>query len=481
MISTVDQYLAYIEENYSDRIAFQYYHEEQRQVQARTYAQYVQDIRRYAAYLKANVPDVEGKHVGILARNSYHYLVCMMGTMLAGAVVVPLNYEESWDNIQYQIRFAEIICLFHDDGYLEREPGLGEQYASILDRIDAYTNMKQTFMPVGTGSTMEEEKLVMILFTSGTTGRSKGVMLSNRNFYAPLKYFMNAGTNILSMGAKKYMLFMPMYHVSGITIVQTWNSLGVPVNICQDIKYLYRDLKLMNSDITSVVPVILQSFYKDIQRGKAERLGGLKSIFCGAAPMDSDMIQTFRDHGIAISKGYGMTEIFGAGTNCVCENPEKYASVGQAGAGCQIRIDQGEICLKSEAVMLGYYKNPEATKEMIRDGWLHTGDLGYLDEDGYLYVTGRKKNLIILSSGENVSPEELENLLLENPEITEVLVKEKGDKICAEIFCSESHQDSVKKYVSCLNRSLAFYKRITVVEFRKEPFTKTASGKIRRG
>lgn len=485
MISTVYEHVAWMEEHHAGKTAFQYYDDEAGQVRAVTFTEYVRDIRKCATYLNGKFTHAEGKHVGILARNSYHYMVCVMGIMLAGAVVVPLNYEENPDNIYYEIEFADVDLLLHDGGYLEREPALKEKYSAILHGIDEYARMDIAPDEGITGSRKkshgsEEEDPAMILFTSATTGRSKAVMLSEKNLYASMGYFTDAALQMQTDGTETYLLILPMYHVSGETIFMTWTVLGVTVNICREIRYLYRDLKLMHSDMISVVPMVLQSFYKDIKRGRIDRLGGLKSIFCGAAAADPEIFQTFRDHGIRVTQGYGMTEIFGSGTNNSSGNPEKDGSAGKAVAGCQLKIDQGEICLKSDSLMMGYYKAPEATAEVIRDGWLYTGDLGYLDEDGYLYITGRKKNLIILSGGENVSPEELENLLLENSAVREIIVRERGQKICAEIFCAEKDRDSIRAYIAEFNRKQPYYKRITEVEFRKEAFPRTASGKMKR-
>ena len=158
----------------------------------------------------------------------------------------------------------------------------------------------------------------------------------------------------------------------------------------------------------------------------------------------------------------------------------KIRSVGQPISGVEIKIEDGEVCLRGEAMMKGYYKDTIATAQVIQNGWLHTGDLGYLDEDGYLYLTGRKKNLIILASGENINPEEVEVLISQCPEVEEVLVKEKNGRLCAEIFCAIDQQKTVANYISELNKTLALYTRVSLAEYREQPFEKTATGKIKR-
>ena len=147
----------------------------------------------------------------------------------------------------------------------------------------------------------------------------------------------------------------------------------------------------------------------------------------------------------------------------------------------EYRLEDGELCMKGDAVMLGYYKDPEGTAAVLRDGWFHTGDLARIDADGYIYLTGRKNSLMILPSGENVSPEELEALLSRNPAVREVLVEQKDGKICARISCREAVRDEVRAFVTQTNRSLPLYKRITSVEFTDQPLPRNALGKMVRG
>ena len=157
-------------------------------------------------------------------------------------------------------------------------------------------------------------------------------------------------------------------------------------------------------------------------------------------------------------------------------------AVGKPDDHCEYKLDEtGEICIRGNSVMLGYYKDPEATAEVIdAEGWFHTGDLGRMDEDGYYYITGRKKNLIILSNGENVSPEELEHQLAKCPAVQECIVKEKGQKICAIVCCAEDAQDTVRSFITEYNRTLPLYKRISAVEFSAEPLPRNALGKLLR-
>ena len=217
-----------------------------------------------------------------------------------------------------------------------------------------------------------------------------------------------------------------------------------------------------------------------MKKGNESYLATIKGIICGGASNDMACMKYFVERNIAVIFGYGLTESTSVGTFNPIGRTRNYLSVGKPWDGIEMKLDNGEICFKGSSIMLGYYKDTYGTLDVIHDNWLHTGDLGYLDDDGYLYITGRKKNLIILSNGENVSPEELEALLLKNTSIREVLVKEKNDKICAEIYCDVQMQDAIEAYINQVNKSLPYYKQIVLTEYRTEPFERTASGKIKR-
>jgi acyl-CoA synthetase (AMP-forming)/AMP-acid ligase II len=165
------------------------------------------------------------------------------------------------------------------------------------------------------------------------------------------------------------------------------------------------------------------------------------------------------------------------------EQDEKHIrAVGKPDDHAEYKLDEtGEICIRGGCVMLGYYKDPEATAEVLdADGWFHTGDLARVDEDGFYYITGRKKNIIILDNGENVSPEELENLLSKCEAVKECIVREKGKKICAVIYCGEADQQTVRDFITETNRTLPLYKRMSAVEFSTEPLPRTGTGKLLR-
>jgi long-chain acyl-CoA synthetase len=250
------------------------------------------------------------------------------------------------------------------------------------------------------------------------------------------------------------------------------------VYLSYNIRNALFDLEGEQIDMGAVPPIILKMWIKAIKRGKLSRIGNAKMIGSGGAKIDSETIRTISNSGIVFGQCYGMTETSGNITS-IANDLQHLDSVGKPIQGMEILIIDGEVCVKGERVMTGYYNNEEETDGCLKDGVLHTGDLGYLDADGYLYITGRKKNLIILSSGENVSPEELEDKLYACSLIRECKVYEENDKIVAGVYAAEKDYDAIREFVHELNKQQPIFKRIHSVTFQGE-FEKTGSGKIKR-
>ena len=258
-----------------------------------------------------------------------------------------------------------------------------------------------------------------------------------------------------------------------ITIV--WNHLAMS----KDPKRVLVDLENNNIDFAVVIPAMVKLWGNYVKRGRKERLGNVKFIISGGASVDTELIKLFTSEGILFTQFYGLTETGSAVTaNFYKENITD--SIGKAIDGAEIFCKDGEICVKTWSNMAGYYNNLEETEECMQDGVIYTGDLGYVDEDGYIYITGRKKNLIILSGGENVSPEEIESKVYENPVVKECKVFEKNDRVAIEIFAPEQDEKSIREYITNLNQDMPAYKKIYFVDFRNTEFEKTASGKIKR-
>ena len=483
MVHSLYQSLNNLETIYADRIGIRYYDEAKGGVVEVPFRQYAADLRRFVAFLRSRTPNPLGQRVAILARNSYHYMMCMYGAVLAGAVAVPLNTGKNWDEIRYELDLVEPVCVLHDGEYLSREPALGQAYGDRLVPMDAFT----AFEPAMDITEVPDlSALAFIMFTSGTTGRSKGVMLSQKNLFTAMPAFLTPFEDVQSQtgwntDAFSSLSCLPMFHISAMTSLVSWSITGHCVNLCNDLKYFYRDLGAMRSDVMAVVPVLLKSIYHDVMKGKRERLNGLRMLTCGAAMFDPAMLQDLMDRGFFIAQMYGLTETCGDGAWNSSQEEKYLTSVGHVDDSCQYKLEDGELCMRGDPVMLGYYKDPEATAEVIdADGWFHTGDLARKDEDGYYFLTGRKKNLIILDSGENISPEELEGIVGKCKAVKECVVKEMGKKIGVVVYCDEDKQQQVRDFITEANRTLPLYKRMSAVEFSTEPLPRNGAGKLLR-
>ena len=485
MPRTVYDMIVAMQEKYAERPAFRWVDDATNTVQEKTYGQFVEDIRKMTSYLQANVADVKGQRIVILSRTNYEYGVVTFGTVMAGAVIVTLNQKKTWPELEYELGLSEPALIFTDGidyGYADE---LKAAYGDKLRPMNAYEGST----PAELANRIDTNALMMLMFTSGTTGRSKGVMLSERNMCASLHTYSEVAenwiTNRLPAGQKlplSHMTLLPLFHMACFVCVMSYPPAGWALNLCGDIRDFYRDLGLMHSDVMASAPMLVETIYNDMKRGRVSRLNGLWDLCCSSAALDPKMLLELAQNGFVVNQCYGMTETFGDGILNFTQVEKHMSAMGKPDDHVQYKLDEtGEICIKGDCVMLGYYKDPEATAEVIdADGWFHTGDLARMDEEGFYYITGRKKNLIILASGENVSPEELEKKLALCPAITECIVKEKDQKICAVIYCPEDKQEEVRAFVIEVNRSLPLYKRISAVEFTVEPLPRNALGKLLR-
>ena len=450
------------------------------------YKEYAQDIRKMVSYLKSEVPDIKGKRIALLSRNNYEFCVASFGIILAGGVLVTLNQKKTWDELEYELGLVEPALILNDGVDYGYRPQLEAAYGPLLRPMDCYT----ASAPIAElTNCVGHDDLMMLMFTSGTTGRSKGVMLSERNMCTTLVTYLGAEEWMTDhtpekwRGPLSHMTLLPLFHMACFVCVVAYPPVGWALNLCGDIRDFYRDLSLMHSDIMASAPMLVETVYNDFKRGRIERINGLWNLCCSSAALDPQMLLELAQNGFVIDQCYGMTETFGDGILNFTQEEKHMGAVGKPDDHCEYKLDEetGEICIRGGCVMLGYYKDPEATAEVIdKDGWFHTGDLGRMDEDGFYYITGRKKNLIILSNGENVSPEELEHQLAKCTAVQECIVKEKGQKICAVVYCAEDVQDVVRAYITAYNRTLPLYKRISAVEFSKQPLPRNAVGKLLR-
>ena len=488
MPMTVYDMIAAMQEKFASRPAFRWVDDATTTVKEKTYGEFVADIRKMTGYLQETVADLKGQRIAILSRTNYEYGVVAFGTMMAGAVIVTLNQKKTWPELEYELGLSEPALIFTDGidyGYAEE---LKAAYGDKLRPMNAYEGSA----PAAFENRIDPDGLLMLLFTSGTTGRSKGVMLSEKNYFTAMKMYID-GQKVMPEVAPKlapkdmdqpfsHFTLVPMFHLSGFICYFAYGIQGWTLNLCADPRDLRRDMSMMHSDAMSTPPVLVEMIYNEIRRGNQEKLNGLWNLSCSSAILDPQILRYLVEHGIYINQCYSMTELAGYGLLNVVQEGEHLRALGKPDGFCEVKLDEtGEICVRGGAVMLGYYKDPEATAEAIdKDGWLHSGDLARVDEEGFYYITGRKKNLIILDSGENVSPEELEKLLGKCADIKECIVKEMGKKIGAVLCCEPEKEQAVRTFVTELNRTLPLYKRISAVECTAEPLPRNAMGKLLR-
>ncbi len=340
------------------------------------------------------------------------------------------------------------------------------------------------------------DDLAMIIFTSGTTGKSKGVMLTQKNLLSNVEsvvFDVEPGVVVLSV--------LPIHHAYCLVMdYLKCLSLGCVVCINDSFLHMVKNMQLFKPNVMLMVPMMIETIYKRLSATAkllpkklvaAKAFGGnLTVIFSGGAYLDPFYIEKFREYGVNIYQGYGMSEC----SPVISMNApgfDRPGSVGKLLSNAQVKIEDGEILIRSTSVMAGYYNMPEETSQALKDGWLHTGDKGYVDEDGYLFINGRVKNLIILSNGENISPEEIENKLSLYPLIEEVVVTGEGNGLVARIYPDQDLiakkkmdegrvESELQKIIDEYNSSQPTYKRIAHLIVRENPFRRNTTRKILR-
>jgi long-chain acyl-CoA synthetase len=468
--------LRYLEilKGYSDNIMFRTVHGES--MEQRTFIDYCTDMEHYAFALDKILGDPKGKHVGIISRSGYEYLVLLGAIIFSRAVAVPINDMERKENIAFAINNAELDLLI-----VSSEEDEFEQYGLIVKKQDDLFDGFEGRKALSDFTEEERHEPALIIYTSGTTSLSKGVVLSADSLFHDKRYILPKAyleKKEDPVGAIAYTNF-PFYHVGGMLVWVSWPVMGCTICLSSDPRNILEDLAHHDIDIGAVIPATFKLWITCIKKGRKDRIGHVRHILSGGAPLDTEQVNLFIKNGISVGQFYGQTEVGGSVTvNLDMENHAR--SVGRAVDNAEVFIDDGEICIKHWGNMLGYYKNAEETASTMKDGVIYTGDLGHIDKDGYVYIPGRKNNLIILSGGENISPEELETLIYKNELIKECKVYEKNDRIAADIFAPDADEETLREYIYSLNEKMPIYKRIYTVNIRKTEIEKTASGKIKR-
>lgn len=507
---------------------------------------------------------VKDKKVIVMGETSVQWITTYVSVVTAGGIIVPFDpllLEEEMLNF---IKVADASIVVYSDHFEKFFAERGSELPNVehfiktdkqtftLDPEEAYVEEKYTtynnilalgkylYEANGAPENMlqhDTEKMSILLFTSGTTGTSKGVMLAEKNVCAvlngiiPILNVLTPNDSVLSV--------LPIHHTyemsAGILAPMLY---GMTVNISDGIKYVGKNIKQFKPTTLALVPMFANQLYKTIwksaqKQGNDKKLkmginisnflmklhidvrrkllaqvheafgGRLKYFIVGGAALAPELVDEFKSFGIHVSQGYGITECAPL-ISVIGLKDYNPASCGKLMPGMQIYIDKenaddlsGEIVVKGDNVMLGYYNDPEQTAAVLNNGWFRTGDYGYVDDKGYIYITGRKKNIIISSSGKNVFPEEIEEYLEAVPQIAEVVVvgRENAEtrdvEIVAVVFpdeeeCKKSNLEGEAIYeyingeITKINKKLAAYKHINKLEIREEPFEKTTTRKIRR-
>ena len=558
----IDDMRSLVEEaaqNFSDSIAISYKENYwDKEVRKVTFTQWRDDVRNLGTALVAE--GLREENIAIVGENSYGWCCSFFAVMAIGSVTVPVDKElptEDIDGIvsttgckalifgktaepkvkellkQGGLKSVELLVSVAPESSLEAAE-LGDRTLTTLEKLQ---NKGAQLYNDGDNSyydyKIDVNKLASIVFTSGTTGKGKGVMLSQAN----IGLDMTLGMYNFDI-TRKTLHVLPPHHTFGSTVNYVGHlSQGCEVYISSGLKHVSDEIREQQPTHLILVPAFLEVMNRKIwttarKTGKEGLLkmmmkvsdglrkigidlrkklfssvlsafgGKLELVICGGAKLDEDIIRTFDSLGITILNGYGITEC----SPLISANRNKYRKPGSVGTpilACRVKIDnpdengEGEICVKGPNVMLGYYNNPEATAEVFdKDGFFHTGDYGKLDDEGWIYITGRKKNLIILSNGKNVYPEEIEADLQKVEGVTEVVVyagesRVQKDKITivAEIFPDAdllAHKgiNDPQKYfedqVKILNAKMPPYKAVKCVKLRDTEFQKNTSRKITR-
>lgn len=480
----------------------------------KTSAEFSSDIDALGTYFFSL--GLQGKHIAILGKNSYEWIVAFCAIVNGGSVAVPIDKEQPPETVQKLLKQSDCSVIIYSNTYEKSVDQCNVERISMADfevYISKGRELKSDNHNEFTNYQVDCSALAAIFFTSGTTGNCKGVMLSQKNMAADIN---SACKNFFLSGDTVAVL--PFHHTFGLitAIFKPFNYRHM-VFLNKSLKRIQNDFALVKPQTVFFVPLFVETFYKQIwltakKKGKEQTLrramrlsnfllkigidirkqlfssvhsafgGNLEYIICGGAVLNEKYIKEFGSWGISILNGYGITEC----SPVVAVNRNKYRrdrSVGYIIDCCTVKTsNEGEVLVKGDNVMLGYYNDKQATNDAFVDGWYNTGDLGYI-EDGFLFLTGRKKNLIILSNGENISPEEIENRLLLFDEVREVVVYSEGGILTAEIFPIEEYigkQEHFNELIKKVNQGQPSYKQINKIKLREVEFEKNSTKKILR-
>ena len=474
-------------EQYSDLTAFRWL--VKREIQEKTYGEVNELVKKVRTELEEN--DFVGAHIALIGGSSPEWVEAYLGIVTGVNVAVPLDASLPDEELIELLNRSDSVALF----LAPAKEALKEKVIAECHKIKKIYMLTDEVLSGFDDVDYDvpgafEYEIATIIYTSGTTGKSKGVMLTQENLsenVRSVEYSAAPGCVVLSV--------LPIHHAYCLVMdyLKTM-SLGCTICINDSFMHMVRNMGIFKPEVMLMVPLMIETIYKKVSAlgDKAKEVfgGNLRTIFTGGAHLDPFYIDKFDEYGVTILEGYGMSECSPVITSNSPEDHRK-GSIGRPLKNVEISFKDGEILVRGSSVMKGYYKMPQETAAALEDGWLHTGDKGYLDEDGYLFINGRVKNLIIMSNGENVSPEEIENKLALNPLIAEVIVTGENNGLTARVYpdldeaekrnlSSEELEKAIWEFIGEYNNSQPTYRYVTALVVRKTPFIRNSTGKIKR-
>lgn len=437
-----------------------------------TGSEYMKEIYKLAH--KYNREFGTQKRIALFGEASCDYMKNLFAVMCSGNIAVPVNPSFAMEQLKDVMDIIEADALLVDKELIE-------ECENIKPDLFIYAMDENVCEYDHFDYRLSDDEVNLMLLSSGTTGRNKAVKLSGTNLFTATPYHLGLAQGV-DKSEKKALLLLPSHHVGGIVLMFEALCFGYQVHMSNP-KRMLSDIKSMKFNKIFAVPSMVENILKNA--AKSEKVKGqlleLEEVLCVGAAESSELNEHLKEMGVRFHTYYGMTETAGAIAGV---GEYKYASCGKVFPFCTVKLEDNEICVKGDNVSPGYYNAPNENEYTFRDGWLYTGDLGKFDEDGRLYITGRKKNIIILSNGENVSPEELENKILAYHVIKECMVYADGEEICADIYMGDKLTDELREmaqvYIKEVNSKLPLAQKIKRVNISEEELVKNATGKIVR-
>lgn len=554
-VKTYREMIEYSTKNYAKNIAYTYkkdYTAKEIEYVEKTYEQVGKDVKAFSTLLLNK--NLEGKRVVLIGNNRYEWCITYFATTTGNMVIVPMDKALPDNEIESLVKRSEAEVAVFDKKYAEVMKKIKKDDSTNLNMLICMDEIEDIEIEKFSDLLNKGNKLVesgdkkydkikvnpnemsIMLFTSGTTNEPKAVMLSQKNICANLT---DIACWVKLYPTDRLLSFLPIHHTFECTITFLYGFYsGCTVAFCDGLKYIQKNLAEYKISIFVAVPLVLETMYKKItkaieEKGKTKLIntmskisnallkckidlrkvffkqvldnfgGNLRLVLYGAAPMNKDTIVGFNNLGIDLVQGYGLTEtspVISAET----DKEKRPGSVGLVLPTLEAKIinpdenGEGELAVKGPSVMMGYYKNEEENKKALKDGWFYTGDYAYIDKDGFLFITGRKKDIIVLKNGKNVYPQEIEFLINKLPYVTESLVYQRersntDTMLCAKIVYDkdiikdvlgdkkeEEYKNIIWNEIKEINKTLPVFKHIKNIDITTEPFVKTTTQKVKR-